>query len=399
MTDMASPRSDVRPDAPVRLDHLDGLRAVTALYVVLFHVWQFYQMRSLGALPPGVWRAAYVLAYGRSAVSIFIVLSGYCLMLPVARSGALRGGTREFFRRRARRILPPYYAALLGITGLQTLAAVLRHHAGLPVGRGAFLSHLFLIHNWRPDWEYQIDVPMWSVAVECQIYLFFPFLLLPLWRRFGIGAAVAAAFAVGLAPHFLLHRFDESSPWYLGLFALGMAGATVAHSPQERFLRLRRAPWGLLSGLFGLAFVGAVFWAQGGGLHFDPYSVNGEGQWPTDVIVGLATACLLIHGARRDAHPSPAIRLLSARPLVALGTFSYSLYLIHYPVLQHLRDAAVRLRLGPVPTFVLLVTLGVGAAVAAAYAFFLAFERPFLVRRRGETPAEVARDAALSPAP
>ena len=67
--------------------------------------------------------------------------------------------------------------------------------------------------------------------MEWQIYFFFPFLLLPLLRRFGICVAVAAAFVIGLAPHFLLHRFDETSPWYLGLFSLGMAGAVVAHSP------------------------------------------------------------------------------------------------------------------------------------------------------------------------
>ena len=397
LTTTASLTPDGKTAPPIRLDYLDGLRAVTALYVILFHIWQFYQMRMVSALPLPVWRALHWMAYGRSAVGIFIVLSGYCLMLPVARSGALRGGVRDFFRRRARRILPPYYAALLGIPVIH----LLRHHAWLPMTRGVFLSHLFLIHNWFPRWEYEIDVPMWSVAAECQIYLFFPLLLLPLWRRFGVGAAVAAAFIVGLAPHYLWHRFDETNPWYLGLFALGMAGAVIAHAPEDRTRgRLRRVPWGLAAALFGLAFVIEVLWSQvGSGQRFDPSADRLLNVWQADLIVGLATTCLLIHGAQRGGHASAPVRLLSARRLVALGTFSYSLYLVHHPVLRIVLDALLLLRLGTVTTFLLFVVFGVGVAIAAAYGFFLAFERPFLVRRGQEKPAETARDAALSPAP
>src|SRR6185369_16490784 len=94
-----------------RLAHLDGLRAVAAGYVVMFHA----VLGFTGSELTGPWRALRrVFAFGHEAVAIFIVLSGYCLMLPAARShpARLTSTTGDFLRRRALRILPPYFAAL-----------------------------------------------------------------------------------------------------------------------------------------------------------------------------------------------------------------------------------------------------------------------------------------------
>src|SRR5579875_2648256 len=102
-------------EAPrLRLEFLDGLRGLAALYVVEHHIAQF-------ALSPHAspWRHAqrlywHIFCYGHQAVVVFIVLSGYVLMLPVARTqdGHMPKGVWDYFKRRARRILPPYYAAL-----------------------------------------------------------------------------------------------------------------------------------------------------------------------------------------------------------------------------------------------------------------------------------------------
>src|SRR5438270_2616521 len=103
----AAPR---RPPAP-RLPFLDGLRGLAAVYVVLHHAAMMVPPAGLG----GVGSAArFVFRHGHYAVAVFIVLSGYCLMLPVARDpcGRLPGGVVGYLGRRARRILPPYYAAL-----------------------------------------------------------------------------------------------------------------------------------------------------------------------------------------------------------------------------------------------------------------------------------------------
>src|SRR4051812_10624228 len=98
------------PPRAERFDFLDGLRGLAALYVVLHHASQDVPAPMLRG-----WAAAarFLLRHGHFAVAVFIVLSGYCLMRPVARDASrqIRGGTLAYLRRRAWRILPPYYAA------------------------------------------------------------------------------------------------------------------------------------------------------------------------------------------------------------------------------------------------------------------------------------------------
>ena len=98
----------------LRMAYLDGIRGLAALYVVLVHSYDYSS--ALPLQPALLWLAmAKFVRYGMFAVVIFIVLSGYCLMLPIVRSNKryFSGGLLEFFKRRIRRILPPYYAALV----------------------------------------------------------------------------------------------------------------------------------------------------------------------------------------------------------------------------------------------------------------------------------------------
>jgi peptidoglycan/LPS O-acetylase OafA/YrhL len=93
----------------IRLHYLDGLRGLTSLYVVIFHIQQH-----LGVKLPVFWLLFTKLLYGPFAVVVFIVLSGYCLMLPVARSkaGCLSSSFPDYIKKRSRRILPPYYTEI-----------------------------------------------------------------------------------------------------------------------------------------------------------------------------------------------------------------------------------------------------------------------------------------------
>jgi peptidoglycan/LPS O-acetylase OafA/YrhL len=105
-------------EAPrLRLEFLDGLRGLAALYVVFHHVSLFSPSSPNPSILLHVFIKLYthVLAFGHQAVVVFIVLSGYVLMLPVARTqdGHMPKGVWDYFKRRARRILPPYYAALI----------------------------------------------------------------------------------------------------------------------------------------------------------------------------------------------------------------------------------------------------------------------------------------------
>lgn len=390
----ASPSEISVPKSPalprLRLDYLDGLRGLAALYVVLHHA--YYGLTAEASLPPLAAHLTYWLYLGRSAVDIFIVLSGYCLMLPVVRAGRLRGSFADFMRRRARRILPPYYAALFLV--LLAIALLPPLHDSYPNALwneafpaftpGVIASHLLLIHNFASAWHSKIDYPMWSVATEWQIYFLFPLVLLPIWRRWGSAAAIAAAFVLGLVPLFLFYgRFSGVSPQFLGLFALGMGAADVNFSPRPALARWReRLPWGGLSA----ALLAVLVWVSFQRSSW-PEAVAGK-----DILVGGATACLLVactrfltrrhetatdQSANRGRSPL-ALRLMESRPAVMLGTFSYSLYLIHAPVLALCQWAIRPLHLPPTLGLGVMLAGGVPLALAASYLFHLVFEQPFL---------------------
>lgn len=331
-------------------------------------------------------------AFGHEAVAVFIVLSGYCLMLPVVRSWSVTPETPTssiplfnvpaYFARRAFRILPPYYAALLFSLALLAAVPALRQpnpHTiwddSLPgLTASAVASHLFLVHNWAPQWAYQINGPLWSVATEWQIYFFFPSVLLPAWRRFGTPAAVLVAIALGSAPMLLLPRASASAcPWYLGLFAFGMAAAHVGFSQRPFVARLReRLPWGWLSGLacagcgvFGIGF--ARFWFRD--------------KTITDPLVGAATALLLVYLTLRRpsmSKPPRLLGLLEAPALVQVGHFSYSLYLTHLPIVALCYLALSKATLSPFALALALLLVGTLASLGVGYLFFLTVERHFL---------------------
>ncbi len=382
----------VSPDAahrpPVHLAFLDGLRGLAAFYVVLHHAWQFGIAWAAPGLLPQWWLSATRwLAFGRVGVSVFIVLSGYCLMLPVARSGVLRGGARQFFARRARRILPPYYAALglsLALIALFPAAfqAVFFRRAFAP---DVLVPHLLLLHNFSAQAVDKIDPPLWSVAPEWQIYFFFPFLLLPVWRRFGTASLVLVAGALGIV---FAGLSGPSALHYLALFAFGMAATTVSVRPKTLHTL---APAVLLFAILGVAFHKPLH-------HLTSAHPFLQGLWVQDYVSGAGAACLLIVLAAASAN-SPARRFLQARSLVALGGFSYSLYLTHYPLLWLVNSMAQAHGFGARVSALVLGAVGIPLSLGLAYGFHLAFERPFMGRSAPRTQRPVEAAAIVSPAP
>jgi peptidoglycan/LPS O-acetylase OafA/YrhL len=97
--------------------------------------------------------------------------------------------------------------------------------------------------------------------------------------------------------------------------------------------------------------------------------------WPADFAAGTAIALFFVAGAR-DERLLP-VRLLALRPVVLLGTFSYSLYLIHAPLVDVTGAALARLHAG-VAVSALAYAVLVVSVIALAYAFYRVFERPFM---------------------
>ena len=132
---------------------------------------------------------------------------------------------------------------------------------------------------------------MWSVSTEWQIYFVFPLLLLPVWRRFGIGASVMIAISLGTGIHFLRGQTDVGALWYVGLFGLGMLGAVVCwpRTTMERRLQ-SQINWCkmamFLLGLTMLGIIGKPGWCE-------------RHWWLVDLFVGAATMCMVICCARQ----------------------------------------------------------------------------------------------------
>lgn len=392
MTITLSPTTSNSPPVAraIYINFLEGLRGLAALYVVLFHLF--------GNSPvpyPTAWLRFITgwTHYGGYAVDVFIVLSGYCIMIPVARSpdGELRGGFRGFMKRRAKRILPPYYAALfLGLL-LATFVPARLHsaaadHTNLFNISGANLfSHLALVHNVKAAWAQSIDPPMWSVATEWQIYFLFPPLLLPVWRRFGNGAVVLTAFLVGLIPIVLSHGrwFWWASPWFVGLYAMGMAGAAIQFQGGEARAAWRDAvPWRLLSiGLFTLVCLLSIGF---------PPSTKYPYVILIDLLVGALTVTLIASCANPPAggsgRPSLARRILESHSVLALGAFSYSLYLVHFFAITYVcaplsAQLSALISLTSPIGFLMDAAVKLTIILGFAYLFYRIFERPFVTRK------------------
>ena len=166
-----------------RLAGLDGIRGLAALYVVINHVF----LRAFPGYPVDhapFWAGWFI--YGRFAVVVFIVLSGFSLALSPARHGWRLDAVSEFARRRARRILPAYWAALAFSLAVAWLI-VPQPGNGVPDAKSVIVNGL-LVQNIVP--AHSPNAAFWSMAVEAQLYILFPLLLLMVRRR---GAAVMLA--------------------------------------------------------------------------------------------------------------------------------------------------------------------------------------------------------------
>lgn len=391
--------NDAAHSSRPRLDYLDGVRGLAALFVVAHHLWRDYTQT---ALPGFRGIVTNWLLYGHLAVDVFIVLSGACLMLPVSRSRSLRGGWQTFYKSRARRILPPLYAALA--FGLAVVVARGAAHGTLPPLRIVFFNLLLLQDLVQSS--NVLDSPLWSVALEWKIYFLFP-VFVWLWLRFGVPALLLISAVIGYGLTGILSAvypslyLPLSCPWFVFLFGMGMAATDFA--VRGNSAASSRPPERLIPALFWAALacltIMLLRW---------PVTSAGEGvlyvpHLPIiDTAAGTATALALVMLSRKAMRQerSLPITLLSWPPLVFVGTIGYSIYLIHILIIYKIKNHLVAYL--PVHPAFVVIALDMVVTVGAAYLFHLVFERPFMSKPgkpaiRTEREAEAA--AIESPAP
>ncbi len=353
--------------APVRrLEYIDGLRAAAALWVVLHHAIETAEPR-VALHTPVVGPVLASLFFGQFPVIMFLMLSGFCLFYPCVKKNVvdprLNVPYSTYLLRRAKRIAPPYFAAGAFCVAMSLIPAlqVGRWTIVSPIDTKVILSHVLFIHNLIPSHATKIDYPMWSIGLEWQLYLLFPFLIWA-FRRSNAATVIAVTLIVAVIirltyrslptePAALLHDGPLS---YLEIFATGMLAASLTVQGRHLFPH-----WALA--LIAIGGLACVRLGSGNGLAHD-------------VATGAAAFSVLLLAI--DANGGLA-RILSTGWLVRVGTFSYSLYLVHAPLL-HLCWFALRpLQLSQDLTFAVLL-LCTPLIVGLAYGFHRLFERPFM---------------------
>jgi peptidoglycan/LPS O-acetylase OafA/YrhL len=297
-----------------RIGYIDGLRAVAVLLVVAHHA-----MLHSPLLPHPIPFAslAHLMLEGAHGVDLFFVLSGFCLSYPVLfrlrRTGEATLDVPRYFAKRVVRIVPPYYAAI----------AVLLVLSGGSVNAVDILKQM-LFFDWHTNF---LNGSFWTLCVEFRWYFLFP-IALALWIRASKVFVAAACISVLAYAFTRLHAPDIGT---LLPFMLGIVAADI----DVRQVRLDPVVWLCAPVCVLLGFVleqSASMPAPYGG-ESPIFFVQTNAGWQ------LAAFLLVLGGARNGALR----RALSFKPLVAIGTASYSIYLVHEPVVslvqQHLAVA------------------------------------------------------------
>ena len=349
-----------------RLDYVDGLRAIGALWVAAGH----YSMDPGNAMPPAI-KAIWlnVLKLHGIPVMVFLVLSGFCLYYPMAVKSAGTAAPSSdywaFMKRRARRIMPPFYGAALLCIVLILSVPFMRDLNPQPLTAQAVLHHVLLIHNLFENSAHAVDYPVWSIGLEWQLYLLFPLLVWMIWRWnskttfvIAIVAAVLARAVFKLAPGALTFALVSGPLPYCYIMLMGIYAARLTAT------RCNAPNWALWGGF--VLSTAIILWRLGGAF--------GE-----TFACGSGTLCILLLAIDQKGIVH---RILSVSWLAKIGLFSYSIYLLHAPLLHAMRYGLNQFGWSTEARFLVFWLICMPVMLLVSYGFFLVFEKPFIGKTR-----------------
>jgi peptidoglycan/LPS O-acetylase OafA/YrhL len=306
---------------------VDVLRGCACLWVILCHAHASWldlakptESDSM-ALSAMLWFCG----IGGAGVDLFVVISGFCLAWPLVRSGEEQLPQLDylrFLRRRAMRIIPTYLAAIAFVLVLiyafgQRISA---YH-----GLGDVVPYVLFFQNLMPDYTARINGTLWSVAMEVQLYLLFPLMLIVFrWRGPLLLVAIAALLSIlasavdlrGWMNGRTVNPFaPTSSLHHLIQFAIGIFAAAT-------FARPNRWAVPAMITLLPLACIVCVMVHTSRG----PAWLRALDTTAWAVVGGavLMIAGRLPHWLFTGFHPLGWLRWL--------GLISYSVYVVHFPI-------------------------------------------------------------------
>lgn len=280
------------------------LRGIAVLFVVLFHL----EIAGLSS--------------GFLGVDVFFVVSGFLMALLYK-----EGEAKKFFERRAKRLLPAYFATV-GLTLFASLFLVLPSELGQVVSQSIY--SVFFANNigfWMQNSYFSKSdfnplLHLWSLGVEIQFYLIVP-LLVWFFRKskillpfFLLASLAACIFIVGISPKTSFFMM----PLRIWEFLIGFAvAAFFTTNGNLKYKNLE--VWGLL----GLLVLTAIPF-----INVDGQSLNRMYGHPSfyALLVCLATAFIIVFGL-----PKRIINSFLGKCLANIGNYSYSIYLVHFPII------------------------------------------------------------------
>jgi peptidoglycan/LPS O-acetylase OafA/YrhL len=354
-----------------RFPELDGIRGIAILTVLLYHVFAYSMMR-------GVWTGfphlvQRVMEHGARGVDLFFVLSGFLITGILLDTRSDPRYFRNFYARRALRILPVYYAVLLAIL-------IFYRHSGNYV-----LLSFFYLSNIAPILGIaMVNGAMWSLSVEEHYYLLWPLLVRKLQPQ--TVAVVAAAVCVaepvirGLAFSHVASVFPYT--WFrLDGIACGALLACFVRSSRYSLQNAKTL-------VIALASIGVVAEVAGTpwGIRQHETLFGAIAQFTT---INLLCAAAVLWGVSRSELPQT--RMLRNSFLTILGELSYCLYLVHCLVMNAYDASLKALHYRPITDFksiLLRAVVVVGLSFAIAAISRNALELPALRLKRFFEPSD-----------
>jgi len=380
-----------------RLRSIDALRGIAALGVVLYHAID----QSEKVLPTNLLRypmklVQFLSSFGYVGVFLFFVISGFCIHLQWCRLRSINEEPSiafgKFWKRRIRRLYPPYIIALVFFLSLTALTV------GISVTRFFIydlVAHLLMLHNLDPRTCYSINGVFWTLAIEEQLYLAY-FLLLFLRKRWGWPIALMVCLLVRAGwiafSHVVWLKSGVGVPvpeaaashwftWALGAIAVEAWFGLVKLPRWTRDLKIATLLIVVASAMayFGTAIPKDTFWHISSWFLLHPL-------WGVGFFIVLNRAVLAEDGWVRELKLPWLISVFAT-----LGVFSYSIYLTHeLTIMQSWRwanPAAWQMQ------NVFFITIP--ATIVFAWVFFWFCERPFMKRRKSDAQPDYENTLVL----
>lgn len=377
MADIAGTR--VKPE----IASLTGIRALAAFLVLLLHADQ--------NIPVSITRIG-VVSRGYLGVDLFFLLSGFILTYVYFDSMQRTSGRKFaiFMWHRFIRLYPVHITVLAALVvvvlGAERLGLNLRSPESFTFG--ALPWQVLLIHAWGVTDQVSWNVPSWSISAEWFAYLCFPFVAAGLGRgtdpRVFLVIAVVSLGTAALV--FSMAGWALSGAWIAPSALVRIAGSFVCGAALCRYAVLRRALERKSAFNDAAAMVALLAFLVGPSLGVPDFAL---------------LALLAIFIASLSMSNGITAWLFSLAPMVWLGEISYSLYMVHFPVLRALSIVFKPDRLAAMESAVAIgvYCFCIGICVAVAAGLYYLVERPLRIRLRnvvGEMPHGAATASAIA---